>query len=75
MLWAGDDTPSRSPGRLRRDGAFTLPADAVPILVVDDDAHFCAAVTRAVASLPFQTFSVRSAAEAASSPAQRRSTR
>jgi len=64
MLWAGDETPTRNPGRQHREGRLTSPADDVPILVVDDDANFCTAISRALAGVPFQPFSVRSAADA-----------
>ena len=64
MLWAGDETPTRTPGRQHREARLTSPADEVPILVVDDDANFCSAVSRALANEPFRPFSARSAAEA-----------
>jgi len=64
MLWAGDETPPRDGRRPGRCDSFTSPADAVPILVVDDDPHFCTAVTRALVSVPLRPFQVRSAGEA-----------
>jgi CheY-like chemotaxis protein len=64
MLWTGDDTRPRRPGAPGRWDSPTSAADAVAILVVDDDEWFCAAVARALASLPFRTFSVATAGDA-----------
>jgi CheY-like chemotaxis protein len=64
MLYAGDDAVPRTPGRVRREASLTSLADEVPILVVDDDPHFCTAVDRALATVPLRPFSVRTAADA-----------
>ena len=54
-----------APVTARRAGTADAPAptDGVPILILDDDARFCAA-SRALASLPFVPFSVRGGADA-----------
>ena len=64
MLCAGDQPTARRPGRPARSETTTSPADDVPILVVDDDPNFCAAVDRALATVPLRPFSVRTAADA-----------
>jgi len=46
------------------DGPFAAAADAVPILVVDDDPNFCTAVERALAATPLRPFTVRSGGDA-----------
>ena len=52
-----------APGRLAGTADAPAPTDGVPILILDDDARFCAA-SRALASLPFVPFSVRGGANA-----------
>jgi CheY-like chemotaxis protein len=64
MFWAGDETRRRQPGAAGRWDFPTSVDDAVPILVVDDDEWFCAAVARALALLPFRPFSVSTAGDA-----------
>src|SRR5437899_2195725 len=64
MLCTGDETTTREGPPRRRGGPFTAPTDGVPILIVDDDANFCAAVSRALASVPFLPFSVRGGVDA-----------
>jgi CheY-like chemotaxis protein len=64
MLCTGDETTTREGPRHRRGGPFTAPTDGIPILIVDDDAHFCTAVSRALASVPFLPFSVRGGVDA-----------
>ena len=64
MLCTGDETKTRQFPRPRRGGPFTAPADGIPILVVDDDANFCTAVSRALASGPFVPFPVRGGVDA-----------
>src|SRR5262245_34186744 len=64
MLCAGDEPTSRRPGRPARSETTTSLAEDVPILVVDDDPDFCAAVDRALATVPLRPFSVRNATDA-----------
>ncbi len=58
MLCVGDERTAREGARSRRGGPFAAPTDGVSILIVDDDANFCTAVGRALASTPFLPFSV-----------------
>lgn len=64
MLWAGDEPRARRPGRPGREAILTSPGDDVPILVVDDDPRFCAAVDRALAAVPLRPLAVHTAVDA-----------
>jgi putative two-component system response regulator len=64
MLCGADEPPPPKSGDRAREASLTSPADAVPILVVDDDPSFRLAVSRAVASLPSRSHSVPTAADA-----------
>ena len=64
MRWAGEGASSRDGARGRPGGPVATATDAVPILVVDDDANFCAAVARVLAATPFRPFAVRSGVDA-----------
>jgi len=64
MLWVGDEPRPRQPGRPGREASLTSPGDDVPILVVDDDPHFCAGVDRALAAVPIRAHAVHTAVDA-----------
>jgi len=64
MLYAGDEPTPRERASSRRGGPFAAPAGGVPILIVDDDRDFCAAVGRALASTSFLPFAVPGGVEA-----------
>ena len=64
MRWAGEGASSCDGARGRPGPPVATATDAVPILVVDDDANFGAAVARVLAATPFRPVAVRSGVDA-----------